>query len=692
MHMYLSARERQMLSFLLASQEGIKVKELADRLQVSVRTIHRDLPGVEDTLSSFQLELNKQSNSGLQIAGEAENINKLQQELNKHEPVEYSRDERMDNLLQRLLQAHEPIKLYSLAKELGVTIATVSSDLNKLESQLLDHDLALTRRRGYGIIVEGSEVKKRYALRKLLAAQGSEEALLLWLEEWTDEEDAFYPAAAQLLHVIKPEVLKEVLYSLREAQKMQQESITDASYAGLIIHLGLAVARIQQGEKIDIDDAAFLELSHQKEYETAQVISQQLEQRLNLQMPKAEAAYVTMHLLGAKQVEAAFSEEEQTLVLRRKINSFLQHIEAEWQVPLMKDRTLHNDLLTHIKPALYRIQQGMSIYNPMLETIQDQYPALYESVARHGPEAFSTALPPEEIGFLVMHIWPAMERIKPQQKLHALVVCSSGLGTSKMLAARLQQEIPEIGKVSLASVLEIEQGNVPHADLVVSTVPLKHAKKAFVVTPFLSEEEAVRIHEAVQKSTEEQPTAVLKETESRKKRAADMAGVEQLSAAIQTILKNFTVELAPASSALADVLCEICRRQEVKGSVQQAGQVQKELLARQEIGGLAIPGTNVALFHTRSAHVDEPVFTVYDLQEPLELEGMDRQPAKVNRLLVMLAPKVWHEYGPELMSFISTLIIENEEQVRLFETGQEETLYHLLERRFRSYLIEQLEE
>ncbi|MFC6600999.1 HTH domain-containing protein [Ectobacillus funiculus] len=76
--MYISARERQILEILLSTKDELTVKDLADEIHVSVRTVHRDLKNVEDILAEYDLTLLKKSGVGIQVAGSEQKVNELQ--------------------------------------------------------------------------------------------------------------------------------------------------------------------------------------------------------------------------------------------------------------------------------------------------------------------------------------------------------------------------------------------------------------------------------------------------------------------------------------------------------------------------------------------------------------------------------------------------------------------------------------
>lgn len=83
----------------------------------------------------------------------------------------------------------------------------------------------------------------------------------------------------------------------------------------------------------------------------------------------------------------------------------------------------------------------MSITNPLLHKIMEDYSELFHVVQRGVRCVFSDMTVPEgEVGYLVLHFASALLRDK--QGIRALVIYSSEIGTTKILATRLKKEIP----------------------------------------------------------------------------------------------------------------------------------------------------------------------------------------------------------------------------------------------------------
>src|SRR5690625_7197283 len=69
--LYISGRERKIVEALLKARQAITMSELASELEVSSRTIHRDLKNVEEIVSAFDITLDRKSGSGLEKIGRA---------------------------------------------------------------------------------------------------------------------------------------------------------------------------------------------------------------------------------------------------------------------------------------------------------------------------------------------------------------------------------------------------------------------------------------------------------------------------------------------------------------------------------------------------------------------------------------------------------------------------------------------
>ena len=129
---------------------------------------------------------------------------------------------------------------------------------------------------------------------------------------------------------------------------------------------------------------------------------------------------------------------------------------------------------------------------------------------------------------------------------------------------------------------------------------------------------------------------------------------------------------------------------EKQETIRDADKVSEALFAREAIGGIGIPETKLALFHTRNEYILKPSFTIQKLDHPVMIKGMDGNEMEVHTLLLLLAPQPYHEPGLEVLSLISTIIIENEQSIKLFETEEESQINAYLAMKFEQFINEKL--
>jgi mannitol operon transcriptional antiterminator len=703
--LYISARERQILDILLTERDELTVKDLADQIGVSSRTIHRDLKNVEDILEEYGLNLNKKSGVGVQIIGDPDKLRELELFLFNLESTEYTPEERQTIILCELLESGGPVKLLGLANDLNVTIATVSADLSKLEEKLQTFGLTLIRRRGYGVEIEGDEGAKRRAMSHLISGYIDESEILSMARE------SIQKRSSQQINTISERLLglvekKKLLIVERVVETIVQElpfTMADSAYIGLVVHLALAVERIQKGEGITIDPVYLENQQPTKEYRIAEKIVAQLEQIFEIKIPEAEIVYITMHLKGAKlRHDREYLVEDTSLQVAIKTKNLIEHIEKQVGVDLSANHSLFEGLVLHLKPAIYRIKQKMGINNPLLGKIKRDYADLFAVVKQAVEEVFyEFDVPDEETGYLVMHFGAALLGKKQLVSVKTLVVCSSGIGTSKMLATRLEQEFPELSEVRNVSVREFQRMNTEDYQLIISTIPIPEDQSNYIlVSPILTKEEIEKIRNFINEKmiaggTGKQLSISIKAPAGKKtaiKLAEEMGSIRIYAETIAEVIAGFDFTIVTGDDSTDGILVNAVGKLFAKQIIDNPDAVMEAIRNREKLGGLGIPGTGMALFHTRSAHVLKPTLTIYFTQQPIVITGMDQATMDMNSLILMLSPEDASEKVLEVLSFISSLLIESEENIAIFQSNVGEQITSLLTMKLDLFFTRKLSE
>ena len=190
--MKISSRTKKIIKILIENDDYIVTEEIAGNLDVSSRTVLRELKKVEKWLKKNDILLDKKKGTGIRLnCSQADKIRIA--EILEFETVDkhYSPDERKMIILSELLRDQRPNKLYAFTRVTNVSEATISHDLDEIEGWLENYELKLIRKPGLGVYLDGSEREIRKASINLLYQNFNlEEILLLLQDKYSKREES----------------------------------------------------------------------------------------------------------------------------------------------------------------------------------------------------------------------------------------------------------------------------------------------------------------------------------------------------------------------------------------------------------------------------------------------------------------------------------------------------------------------
>ncbi|WP_173915465.1 HTH domain-containing protein [Halobacillus sp. Marseille-Q1614] len=182
--------ERQSKLFhqmLIHNNEVLQVRDLADQLECSEKTLRNDLKVVEDYLyKNSQASLVRKPGVGISLYVEEAEKARLYQELFQTERKDDQ--ERLVEIAYRMLSEEKPFTLQDLAAAYFITIPQIKKDLEVLNRWLGDFKLEICSKQRLGSTVIGRELAKRNAIAHLpeLASNTRSDILQLFPEHEVD--------------------------------------------------------------------------------------------------------------------------------------------------------------------------------------------------------------------------------------------------------------------------------------------------------------------------------------------------------------------------------------------------------------------------------------------------------------------------------------------------------------------------
>lgn len=666
----ITARQRQIITLLLGASEEITAAEIAADIGVSVRTVHREMEDIERILQEFGLDLSRKSGKGIQWSGPKAALDELRLFLQEGKTAEYSGEDRKVHELCLLLEAEEPVKLFSLAHALKVTVATISNDLDELETWVHKFGLHLVRRRGYGVEITGNEMDKRRAILRL-AAEHLDQSDLIGHSPQSDGNPVFY----RLLTTVGKHNLMDVENTLWDMEWTWTAELPEIVYMELLLGLVVTTRRVEIGSGINsAEEAGYSRMSDHRNISGSEQFVEKLGEALSLKFPKVEILYIAGLF---DRVQDSFSSSGFAygdIGLMEIVYRLTENVSKRTGISFQTDRSLREGLLEHIDPALKRIREGTRIRNPLLGPIRKDYEYLFH-IVRSAVEDMSLDLeiPDEEIGFLVMHFGASVERLNQlKRNVRAILVCASGLSSSRLLATRLMKEMPQIEVMGNISWYEAARMQEEEYDLIISTIELPLDKDRYIkISPLLTKDEIDKLLNYIQSTTLNERSASGYsglDLGVREEAALDrMRSYKGILDEMVSLMERFRFHtLDNGGMNLPATLSEMLDRLNGSGVIGDTDILLERLLERERMASQVIPDTSLALFHTRSSHIHLSSLTLYRLRQPVILEGN----TEVRVVLLMLAPRKLSKESLEVLSEISALLL-NSELVKLLEESSE---------------------
>lgn len=384
--------------------------------------------------------------------------------------------------------------------------------------------------------------------------------------------------------------------------------------------------------------------------------------------------------------------------LTYQVKNFIHLVETEVHREFSKDHTLFSGLLSHMESLLNRtITQVLQVEDSLYATIRKRYPEIYKGVVTGLAGVFpNKRFSENDYIYLVIHFASSWENDKKIYGLKAMVICSSGIGTSRILENRLNKNFSELKEVTVVSLSEVNDYKLTDFDFIFSTIFLpQFSVRYHLITPMLLSEELVKIKGLIDECIDQKKHYTLTDSikeinkQSNETLPAErtLKEIHQLSKTALGILNYFSIESVLGNQPLEETLLWICRQLQDIGVLIEAENVQQKLIERVNIAPVGIPGTQMGLFHVRNIDVASSYFGIYELEQEVPIVGIDRKDMLLKRILIMVAPYPLNVIERELLGLVSSMVIENDSTTALFDKGEEEAVRKKIEKEFKAYVL-----
>lgn len=693
--MNFTIRLRKILRILLEQDQAMPVQELADRIGVSKRTVQRELEYIDKDLASYHLSFHTKTGKGVWILGKAEDKQKLLDELREGDDYDAAnKEDRRKRLVLEILKDKGLKKLFYYANMFQVSEATVSSDLEAIEGWLNAHSLTIIRKPGSGVEIQGTENNYRRAIRAFIDENIDTQVLRDSYEEGKGVRAIRNMYGSSIGRIFKEDVLSRVVKCISGMEDKRVSSMTANSYAGLVLHVSIAISRILKQEFVETSQDLYEQMAKDEDFALAERIVEKLEEEFQVAIPKIEKAYICLHIKGAKYQNVEWNGRKSVAVERRElldlINEMIEVFSPDQAFLYKQDSEFVQALMAHLQPTFIRLLYDMKISNPVLEEIKVSYPDIFAQCSKAAKvieKWTGKAVPEEEIGFLTIHFGAATVRLEGKteniRRVQIGIICASGIGISRLMLSKLEKIFRDRIQMETYGHNDITPYVIGKTDFFVCSIPMQDASAEFIqVSPLLTEKDIDEIgsriyhYERLPKKSQEETVFT-----------AELEQINVLAMQIKTIIRYLEVFKMSPDITFGELTEAISEKMSPYGD--RRVMIQEAIEEREKLGSQVFAEFGFALLHTRTKGVTRPSFSVCLTRDGDAFRNPYFQGVHV--VLVMLLPVDENlKINSEILGYISSELIEDYNFLMTISEGDkskiESALSDTLKRFFNQYL------
>ncbi len=613
--MNLTLRQRDIIRIILTAPCNIQF--ISNQLNISQRTVLREMQSVEDWFTSNDLVLIRKAGVGIYWQQGKHKLDDvlilLESSLAKNE---YTKEERRRFIAWELLSSTEPIKSNYFQTKLAISAKVLASDLESITQWLVTYDIEVVKKPSLGICITQNEANIRKAIIGLIYETYGEDILFNF---------------EQLSNLSNIEVVKLIIANIQD-----RANFTDRSYMALLIYLVVATHRMKQSCYVLVENirADYINPG----YFLAKQIALSIQERLNISVPEPEVIYlagyfVAFDIPNIENFNAFFNK------ISQDVKEMILIVEKITHNKFSNDVILNEDLRYHIKVAIPRIEMGIQIQNSQLQFLKESCSQMFSATK----EAFLAILAnynvynvsDDEVGFATMHFCASAERMLVPCKIKVAITCPSGIGTSKMLQSRLNKKFPIFEVAATISIIDIAVSKLEAIGikLIISTVGLNVEFPYIKVSPMLSQDDSATLKQlASELVTYEQQVITKEETVEKVLTLEDIEYATKLGQEIINVINSIFLYKSQDISSKYEMIQKIASLlgNDKDGVIA----ISKKLIDREAIASTYIKEFGIYLFHAKTSGVASSKLGLIKLMNPF----YDDSGGRVLAGIVILVP------------------------------------------------------
>lgn len=211
----------------------------------------------------------------------------------------------------------------------------------------------------------------------------------------------------RMLKQLPMEILNVCEDIIVKGSEMLNKQLSGNLMFTLADHINFTMDRMSKGMLIDHPLALEIQQFYPKELEVGKLALELIKQQLQIELPKGEAVFITMHIVNAL---GGLSEAYDAASLTDMMMSIVSFIETYFHCSIDQTTASFSRFITHLRYYLIRqlnFEIEESINDELLEIVQEKYPDAYrcaQKIADDLDRKYHNVSADSEKLYLTLHI------------------------------------------------------------------------------------------------------------------------------------------------------------------------------------------------------------------------------------------------------------------------------------------------
>lgn len=475
----MSERNQMILSYLNDNlNHYVPSISMAERLEVTIRTIKRDIKELNETLALHGARIiSNHTGYQIEILDGAAYRQFIKAEFKRYEG---SGIQEINQIIE-LLISNGHTSQDRIADELYLSKSTIHKYMAAVKERLDEFHIRLKTRPHYGYSLDGMEIDIRNCIARYLIQQ--DDFHRLYLPERMEKFFACSPAV----------FMERVAASLEQCGLMKNDMET----AYITSYIMAATYRCSLGNPVLLEDDLSFTLEH-KVFNASKVMAENIKQQFGMDFGVDDIIYIA-YIIGNSPSEIDKEKKEPLVAC---VLNCLNRVYEDFHVDFSMDEALVEGLVSHLFIWSSRYFLNATIANPLIAMVKSKYieaynySILFTHVLK---EKYRLELNEDDIGYIALHFAASLERDIMKAEVKAILVSNEGPGTLHLLKSMLQGNIPNIRLLGTYSPHSIPTYPLEECDLILTTVtPNPDSEKETIeISPLVTEEEIEQIKDFI---------------------------------------------------------------------------------------------------------------------------------------------------------------------------------------------------